>query len=79
MRVNELTPGDIVNGYVFVGMIAPHPIFPGLALVIWHDSRERKWSHDALDARQEVDQPEQMNSFTRTAALRRALLGGPGW
>ena len=77
--VRELVPGDVVNGPL--GIISAtfvastdHPLYEGLQLVIWRMS-DGSWSHDALRGDQEVGEPVSTDPDTRTAALRRALLG----
>lgn len=77
-RVSELSPGNVVENFgrsaVFVAQ-TEHPIWPHLRLVIWKMD-DGSWSHDALDARQDVgqlkpwDEPDE-----RMATLRFALLG----
>jgi hypothetical protein len=74
----ELQPGDLVEHSgmraVYVAQCR-HPIWPHLQLVIWrlHDG---SWSHDALDACQEVGQVMQATSAERRTQLRQALIPG---
>jgi hypothetical protein len=80
-RIDELTPGDLVTN-AGVGMFAvfiartTHPIWPQLQLVIWRLD-DGSWSHDALDARQEVGEISPSNEADRSTRLRKALLDGP--
>jgi hypothetical protein len=73
MRVMDLPPGVKVDGHTFVAQ-AHHPIYPGLMLVIWRMANG-SWSHDALDPRQEVGEPEPWTSTGLVENLRAALLG----
>lgn len=64
-KIKDLIPGDIVVGpftgdtAVFVGAMQ-HPLYPRLQLVIWFmddrnlNEKHGQWSHDALDAEQDV-------------------------
>ena len=56
----------------------PHPLWPHLQLVIWRMD-DLTWSHDALDARQElpgtIDRPA--DGFARLDRLHKAILGAP--
>lgn len=76
-RIDELTPGDLVR---HIGMSATfiartaHPIWPHLQLVIWR-LEDGSWSHDALDAGQEVGIVEPTSDTDRQQRLRGALLG----
>lgn len=76
INVESLTPGDRVHlagmSAVFV-VRTQHPLWPHLALVVWRlDTGE--WSHDALDFRQDVGEPEPATPELRVANLRAALL-----
>lgn len=72
-------PGDIGGGLsTFVGQ-TDHPLYTGLRLVIWRMPAGHMvgdWSHDALDARQDVGEPRPSTADERTENLRGALLGG---
>lgn len=76
-RVSDLTPGDEVmllgRSAVFVAQ-TEHPIWPGLRLVVWKLD-DGSWSHDALDARQEVGDTRPSTADDRMTKLRYALLG----
>jgi hypothetical protein len=78
--VSELRPGDLVlNGGMEAVYIehAPHPLFPGLRLVIWRLGDE--WSFDAQDPRQDVGEvwlPSDVDA--RMERLRGAGLGKGG-
>jgi hypothetical protein len=75
-RVDELIPGDLVTvpavnmSATFVARTT-HPIWPNLQLVIWRLDNG-SWSHDALDARQEVGDVSPANDIDRKARLRAA-------
>jgi hypothetical protein len=77
--VNELLPGDEVTQ---AGMTAvfitetSHPLYTSLRLVIWRLA-DGSWSHDALDARQEVGEVTPSSHTERVHRLRVALTGGP--
>ena len=77
-RVSELQPGDEVHNFgeyaVFVQR-CQHPIWPSMQLVIWK-MPDGTWSHDALDAWQEVGTPVESTVEDRMTRLRAALLGG---
>lgn len=73
--VAELTAGDLVtNGGMSAVFIirGPHPIWPGLALVIWRLD-DGSWSFDALDFHQDVG--DVTLPAGRQERLRAALLG----
>lgn len=78
-RVEHLQPGDILPGPTTMQPTAtfitatPHPLFPGLQLVIWRMD-DGTTSLDALAATQEVGQPRAATPETRATALRAALL-----
>jgi len=76
--VTNLISGDLVTAFgesaTFVAQ-TQHPIWPWLQLVIWKLA-DGTWSHDALDARQQVGPAQPAGPLTREARLRRALLGG---
>jgi hypothetical protein len=79
MRVADLMPGNIVSieGIGSATFVAhtEHPLWPHLRLVIWKLD-DGTWSHDALDARQEVGTVNPWDEPTeRIDNLRRALLG----
>jgi len=74
VKVAELVPGMVVAGATYVAQ-AEHPLFPGLRLVVWR-LPTGKWSHDALDARQEVGNPDPSDAAACVRNLRAALLGG---
>lgn len=78
--VADLVPGDLVRNAgmeaVYIEQ-APHPLFPGLRLVIWRLGDG--WSFDALSSRQEVGEVWMASDFTaRHARLRQVLLGEDG-
>lgn len=65
MKLSELIPGQIVSldndRATFVAMHTPHPRYPNLVLALWHvhpsswlGTTDYRWSHDALDARQDI-------------------------
>lgn len=78
--VRDLIPGDAVidrlgmfdGDPVFVARVEPHPLYPTLVMVIWR-MPDRSWSHDALDARQEVGDTRPASAEQRTSRLRAAL------
>lgn len=80
--VAELIPGQIVDGpagtelesATFVAQ-TEHPIWPSLRLVVWRLHRDDSWSHDALDARQDVGTARASSAEERHVNLRLALLG----
>lgn len=77
-KVADLMPGNEVwhtdRSAIFVAQ-TEHPIWPHLRLVVWKLD-DGTWSHDALDARQDVGQVRPWNEpDDRTSNLRRALLG----
>lgn len=78
-RIYELTPGDLVTNAdmsaVFVAR-TEHPIWPHLQLVIWRMDGG-SWSHDALDARQDVGLIRLATAEERASRLRDALRGDP--
>lgn len=84
VTVADLTPGDRLTmsspftetgeqSSTFVAQ-CPHPLYRGLQLVIWRMD-DRTWSHDALDARQELpgtlDRPD--DPIERAQRLRGAF------
>jgi hypothetical protein len=75
--VAELIPGDLVTqagtSAIFIAR-STHPLWPNLQLVVWRLD-DGSWSHDALDARQDVGDVEPAGDESRTARLRAALLG----
>ena len=84
-RVQELMPGMKVNmptgeQATFV-VQAQHPLWPSLQLVVWRmpndwpNSGEGVWSHDALDALQDIGTVVPSTSYERETNLRTALLG----
>lgn len=81
--VAGLLPGDTIEmpmggSATFVAR-TDHPLWPGLQLVVWRmpsGSPVGDWSHDALDARQDVGIPIAATPDEREARLRDALLGG---
>lgn len=78
-RVSELLPGDLVSQggmqAVFITH-CPHPVWPRLRLVIWRLD-DGGWSHDALDADQDVGEAAPATSEERQHRLRAVLGGGP--
>jgi hypothetical protein len=81
--VAELIPGQIVDlgtqSATFVAQVE-HPLWPHLRLVVWrmhHDAM--RWSHDALDPRQDVGDTRPSNAEERQYQLRRALLHRSQW
>ena len=82
MKVADLTPGDLFDvpfrggTAVFVAQVDPHPIWPYLRLVIWRMG-DGSWSHDALDARQDVGEPRLPASPQERAERVRAALLHP--
>lgn len=78
-RVRDLQPGDEVRnaGLSAVFVVATqHPIWPSLQLVVWRMPDGNGWSHDALDARQEIGDVTPSTLEERMARLRKALLEG---
>ena len=78
--VERLRPGDLVvsgdRSAVFVGYTA-HPLYPSLALVIWHVTGEPgRWSHDALYLHQDVGTVEPGSHSQRMQRLKHALHEG---
>lgn len=77
-NVEELVPGMKVNlagdQATFVARTT-HPLWPSLQLVVWR-MRDGGWSHDALDARQDVGTVVPSTAYERDMNLREALLGG---
>jgi hypothetical protein len=73
--VAELIPGDLVEGLTgaatFVGQL-PHPLYPGLQMVIWR-MPDRSWSHDALSPAQFVGEALPANYIDRRQRLKAAL------
>lgn len=87
MIVADLTPGDVValpilgQPTTFVGSLTPHPLYPGLTLVVWRlpDGHPAgQWSHDALDPQQYVGEVVSTPA-ERRQNLRRALLDRSQW
>lgn len=82
VTVAQLVPGDQVlglEGPVTFVQQAEHPLWPHLRLVIWK-MPDGSWSHDALDARQEVGAlAVQSTPAERKQALRQALLHRSQW
>lgn len=82
VRVHQLTPGDVVAAGPFTRgcFVAqtPHPIWPDLQLVVWRMA-DGNWSHDALDARQDVGAAEPTTPDLRARRLRAALVGQDDW
>lgn len=81
-QVNDLVAGDVVRRdgprdtewAVFVGVVSPHPRYPGLVQCVWRLS-DGALSFDALDWRQPVGyiEDDERTSAHRVAALRWAL------
>jgi hypothetical protein len=81
--VSELMPGDIVQDEGLAAVGGPtracfvaqttHPVWRSLQLVIWRLEGGR-WSHDALDARQEIGWVVRRGG----PDMVRAALGEPG-
>jgi hypothetical protein len=88
MRIADLQPGDIVSipnlpdqqcTWVFVGMITPHPMFPGLTLVIWArcvPGKDTEWSMDALNPHANLTTMARLDSRNRMANLRKVFTPG---
>lgn len=78
-RVCDLQPGDEVTNAgmsaVFVAA-TQHPIWPSLRLVVWRMPDGRGWSHDALNAQQEIGVVTPSTLEERMARVRKALLEG---
>lgn len=85
--VSELQPGDLVRlptpahiGPSEATFIAStvHPIWAHLQLVVWRmpEGSPIEWSHDALDARQDVGDAIPATPDERSDRLRAALTGG---
>ena len=77
--VSELVSGDLVrNGgasAVYVEQ-APHPLYPGLRLVIWRlVGGLGDWSHDALSPQQDIGEVVSADHAERQRRLQGALLG----
>lgn len=78
--VSDLVPGDIVAsgpGRAIFVQRAPHPLYPGLVLVVWRMA-DGSWSHDALSACQHVGDTLPSTYAMRRSALRAALNGFEG-
>lgn len=80
--VSNLIPGDLVTmadqSATFVAR-TQHPIWNHLQLVVWRMPAGHPvgdWSHDALDARQDVGEVAPATHEQRVNRLRAALLGG---
>lgn len=76
-RLDELLPGDVVDlgpAHATYVAQAEHPIWPSLRLVVWRLG-DGSWSHDALDARQDVGQARPATAAQRDQRLKLALLG----
>jgi hypothetical protein len=76
--VERLIPGDVVrllgsNTLAIYVAQCEHPIWPNLRLVIWKLD-DGSWSHDALDAKQNVGRC-MVSPPDRMGILRKALLG----
>lgn len=82
-RVEQLVPGMKVimpsgDQATFVAQTT-HPLWPHLQLVVWRMPENWApdvWSHDALDARQDVGAVVPCSSIERATNLRHALLPG---
>jgi hypothetical protein len=76
-RVEELVPGmkvNMPNGEQATFIIrTTHPIWQHLQLVVWRMPDD--WSHDALEARQDVGTVVPSTSYEREVNLRDAFLG----
>lgn len=84
MKIRELLPGDRVSGgagggfATLISWSTPHPMWPGLALVVWR-MRDGRLQLDALDPEytaptvHRVEQTEDQ----RMASLRSAIDGAP--
>lgn len=83
-RVANLLPGDLVTGpgnerAVVLCVHTPHPLYLGLAMVLWR-LEDGRLSPDALDLRQVVGTVVRTGRDDRVARLRQALRGeGLGW
>lgn len=71
--VSELKPGEIVSNplgqrWCFVAQ-TEHPVWPALRLVIWR-GEDGEWSHDALEAQQDVGESDHADAHTRIRRLR---------
>ncbi|HVL49905.1 MAG TPA: hypothetical protein VM754_00185 [Actinomycetota bacterium] len=78
MKVRQLIPGDVIldpTGGPSATFVAQtrHPLWTHLQLVVWRKGPD--WYLDALDAHQDVGDPEPMDLVSRLEALRFALLG----
>jgi hypothetical protein len=76
VRVCDLKPGDRLKAFydsgIVIGTIDPHPLYPKLWMVIWWLEKERRFSIDALNPRQELPGELQENP-PREENLRTAL------
>lgn len=82
IRIDQLRPGDRTSHHTIgeatlLVIHQPHPLHPGLALVVWWMHREQRWSIDALYPSQLL--PDDMTVTTmdddaeRAANLRAVL------
>jgi hypothetical protein len=84
MRVIDLMPGDRLNFGDEAGTLlvqTPHPLYPGLQLVIWYLHGAGVWSFDALSPGQQlhgelVDAPLGLSTPTKREAHLREILHG---
>lgn len=77
--LRDLVPGDLVSRAGMTALFveqAPHPLYPGLRLVIWRlAGGVGGWSHDALSAGEDVGTVAPADHLERQRRLRYALLG----
>lgn len=78
MKLDELNPGDMVSygteAWCHVVTHYPHPLFAGLALVVWHRPATNEIRFDALLPTQEIiGDLHRLDDKRRRAALRDAM------
>lgn len=85
VRIDTLVPGDVVtlpglDTGTLVAVVTPHPLKQygdaGLSLVIWWLHTEKRWSFDALLARQELTPAVvwDLSDNQRQVALRSVII-----
>jgi hypothetical protein len=77
VKVEDLTPGDVLVDVfgtgIVIAVVHPHPLYPGLSLVIWWLPGEKRHSFDALSPRQELG--GELDTTSRELSFRRAIRG----
>lgn len=79
-KVAGLLPGERITlgttSAIYIAQTA-HPVYPGLQLVLWRMD-DGTWHHDALNALQDVGEPEPATPEEREENLRRLWTGSAG-